>query len=152
MEAGSRGAKEGGGLSVGLNIELPHEQAPNDYLDIMLEFHYFFCRKVMFVKYAMGFILFPGGFGTLDELFEALTLVQTRRNENFGLVLFGREYWDGLTGWLRAKTLGEGYISPGDVELFSVTDDPAEAVDKILEHLRVVAELKAVRQEGLLAD
>ena len=143
MEAASRGAQDGGGLSVGLNIELPMEQKPNDYLDMMLEFHYFFCRKVMFLKYAIGFILFPGGYGTMDELFEALTLVQTGRNENFAVVLFGTEHWSGLIDWLRAEALSRGYISPADTELFHVTDDPVEAVDRILERLRVLAELTA---------
>lgn len=146
MEAANRGAKEGGGTSVGLNIELPYEQKPNEYLDILLEFHYFFCRKVMFLKYAIGFILFPGGYGTMDELFEALTLIQTGRTENFGLVLFGSEYWNGLIGWLRKELAGRGYISLGDTELFHVTDDHEDAVDRILGHLRVVAGLKAVQQ------
>jgi len=148
MEAANRGAKEGGGTSVGLNIELPFEQVPNDYLDIMLEFHYFFCRKVMFLKYSVGFILFPGGFGTMDELFEALTLIQTGRNPNFGLVLYGSEHWQGLIDWLRHNVLGRGYISPQDLELPRVTDDPAEAVNVVLEQLRVVAELTAGRKTG----
>ena len=146
MEAANRGAREGGGTSVGLNIELPFEQRPNDYLDIMVEFHYFFCRKVMFLKYSVGFILFPGGYGTMDELFEALTLIQTGRNENFGLVLVGSDYWEGLLGWLREKMLGRGYISPEDIDLPNVTDDPQEAVDLILEQLRVVAELTAAQK------
>ena len=148
MEAANRGAREGGGTSVGLNIELPFEQKPNEYLDILLEFHYFFCRKVMFLKYAVGFILFPGGYGTMDELFESLTLIQTDRNENFGLVLFGSEYWRGLVDWLKGELVRRGYISSGDVELFHVTDDRQDAVDKVLEHLRVIAALKAVQQSG----
>jgi len=145
MEAANRGAKEGGGLSVGLNIELPFEQVPNDYLDVLLEFHYFFCRKVMFLKYSVGFILFPGGYGTMDELFEALTLIQTGRNPNFGLVLFGSEHWKGLLDWLRAHPLARGYVAPEDLELARLTDDPAEAVDTILEQLRAVAKLSAAQ-------
>lgn len=146
MEAANRGAQEGGGTSVGLNIELPFEQKPNDYLDMMMEFHYFFCRKVMFLKYSIGFILFPGGFGTMDELFEALTLIQTRRNENFGLVMVGGEYWQGLLDWARDQLLGRGYISPEDIDIPNVTDDPAEAVRMVLDQLRVVAELRASRR------
>ena len=146
MEAANRGAKEGGGKSVGLNIELPFEQKPNDYLDLLIEFHYFFCRKVMFLKYSVGFILFPGGYGTMDELFEALTLIQTGRNENFGLVLFGSEYWKGLIDWLREKMLARKYIAPRDLALCRVTDDPNEAVDVILERLKIVAELTAAHK------
>ncbi len=147
MEAGNRGAREAGGLSIGLNIELPHEQRPNDYLDQMIEFHYFFVRKVMFLKYSVGFILFPGGFGTMDELFEALTLVQTERNLNFGVVLFGREYWDSLLGWLKETMLARGYIAASDLDILRVTDDPDEAVDHILEQLHAVARLQAARRE-----
>jgi len=146
MEAANRGAKEGGGQSVGLNIELPFEQKPNDYIDLMIEFHYFFCRKVMFLKYSVGFILFPGGFGTMDELFESLTLIQTGRNENFGLVLFGSEYWKGLLDWVKSTMLGRGYIAHNDPDLCFVTDDTGEAVDVILDQLRVVAELKAAQK------
>ncbi|MFW6457606.1 MAG: TIGR00730 family Rossman fold protein [Planctomycetota bacterium] len=143
MKAANQGAQEGGGESVGLNIELPYEQRPNEYLDTLLEFHYFFCRKVMFLKYSVGFILFPGGFGTLDELFEALTLIQTGRNENFGFVLYGSDYWGGLTDWIHDRALARGYISEEDEALCQVTDDAAEAVDIVLEQLRVVAELTA---------
>jgi uncharacterized protein (TIGR00730 family) len=143
MEAGNRGAREAGGLSIGLNIELPHEQKPNDYLDQMVEFHYFFVRKVMFLKYSVGFILFPGGFGTMDELFEALTLVQTERNLNFGVVLFGAEYWDRLLGWLKEVMFARGYIAGSDLDILRVTDDPEEAVDHILERLHAVARLQA---------
>lgn len=146
MEAANKGAQQGGGESVGLNIELPFEQRPNQYLDTLLEFHYFFCRKVMFVKYSVGFILFPGGFGTMDELFEALTLIQTERNENFGCVLYGSEYWSGLTDWITEKMLGRGYISNEDDALLKVTDDASEAVDIILEQLRRVAELTGNRE------
>ncbi len=148
MEAANRGAKEGGGTSVGLNIQLPSEQVPNDYLDVMMEFHYFFCRKMMFLKYSIGFIMFPGGFGTMDELFEALTLIQSRRSANFALVLYGRDYWKGLLEWLRDRLLGRGYISPEDLELPHITDDPGEAVDIILEQLRTVAELAAAHKAG----
>lgn len=141
MEAANKGAREGDGESVGLNIELPYEQEPNEYIDTLLEFHYFFCRKVMFVKYSVGFILFPGGFGTMDELFEALTLMQTGRNENFGCVLYGSDYWRGLTDWLNDKMLKRGYISDEDDSLVQVTDEPDEAVNIVLEQLRHVAEL-----------
>ncbi len=140
MEAGNRGAREGGGVSVGLNIELPFEQEPNDYLDQMLEFHYFFVRKVMFFKYSIGFILFPGGFGTMDEMFESLTLCQTRRSENFGVVLFGSQYWGGLLEWMEGTMLGRGYISPEDTGLFKLTDRPEEALEHIRQRLHAVAQ------------
>ncbi|MFP4028013.1 MAG: TIGR00730 family Rossman fold protein [Candidatus Brocadiia bacterium] len=143
MEAANRGAKEGGGTSVGLNIEIPSEQKPNDYLDLMLEFHYFFCRKVMFVKYSIGFIMFPGGYGTMDELFESLTLIQTERNENFGVVLLGSDYWGEMLNWMQDKMLARGYISEDNYEIPHVTDEPEEAVEIILEQLKVVAELTA---------
>jgi uncharacterized protein (TIGR00730 family) len=133
MEAANRGAQEGGGLSVGFNIELPHEQVSNPYLDMSLTFRHFYVRKTMFVKPAEGFVIFPGGFGTLDELFEALTLIQTGKVWNFPVVLYGAEYWDGLLVWLRERLLAEGMISPEDVELLRVTDDPAEAVEVIVE-------------------
>jgi len=146
MEAGNRGAREGGGLSIGLNIELPNEQKPNAYLDQMVEFHYFFVRKVMFLKYSIGFVLFPGGYGTMDELFEALTLVQTGRNLNFGVVLFGLEYWDKLLSWVKEVMLSRGYISPADLDILKLTDDPEEAVDHILQRLHLVAQLQAARK------
>ncbi len=142
MEAANRGAKEGGGKSVGLNIELPFEQKPNRYLDIMLEFHYFFCRKVMFLKNSIGFIMFPGGFGTMDELFESLTLIQTMRNENFGLVLYGSRFWNGLIDWIKDPMLARGYISPEDMDLLKVTDSEDEAVEIILERLRRLADTR----------
>ncbi len=148
MEAANRGAKEAGGKSVGLNIELPFEQVPNRYLDIMIEFHYFFCRKVMFLKHSIGFIMFPGGFGTMDELFESLTLIQTMRNENFGLVLYGSEYWNDLLRWIRDPMLARGYISPGDMELIKVTDSAEEAVDIILERLGQLAELRGKEENS----
>ncbi|MCD6415886.1 MAG: TIGR00730 family Rossman fold protein, partial [Planctomycetes bacterium] len=134
-----RGAVEGGGESIGLNIELPHEQKPNEFLSQMLEFHYFFVRKVMFLKYSIGFILFPGGFGTMDELFESLTLVQTERNPHFGVVLFGSSHWRPLVDWIERTMLARGYISPRDMDIFQVADSPGEAVDFIIERLHQVA-------------
>ena len=136
MEAANRGAREGGGLSVGFNIELPHEQLDNDYLDIAVTFRHFYARKVMFVKPAEGFVIFPGGFGTLDELFEALTLIQTGKVSNFPVVLFDSGYWGGLVEWLRERVLAEGMISPEDVALLVVTDDPAEAVETVVSSYR----------------
>ena len=133
MEAANRGAKEGGGLSVGFNIELPHEQEPNHYLDIEYTFAHFYARKVCFVKPSEGFIIFPGGFGTLDELFESLTLIQTGKVLNFPVVLFGSDHWTELLGWMRDKPLRAGMISPDDVELLHLTDDPEEAVELIVE-------------------
>jgi len=128
MEAANRGAKEAGARSVGLNIELPFEQGPNGFQDITLTFHFFFARKVMFVRYAGAFVVFPGGFGTLDELFEALLLIQTRKIRSFPVVLVGREWWTGLLDWLRERLLTDGMISPEDVDLVTVTDDPDEVV------------------------
>src|SRR5207302_5513507 len=133
MEGANRGAKEGGGLSVGFNIELPHEQYENPYLDIELTFHHFYARKTMFVKAAEGFVIFPGGFGTLDELFESLTLIQTGKVLHFPVVLFGSDYWQGMLDWLRERTLPEGLISPEDVDLLHVTDSPAEAVAQVVD-------------------
>ena len=128
MEAGNRGAHFADGTSVGLGIELPHEQGMNDFIDIGVNFRYFFARKMMFLKYSQGFITMPGGFGTLDELFEALTLIQTGKVTHFPVVLFGSRYWSPLVAWIR-DTLEEGrFISPGDSDLFVVTDDPEEAV------------------------
>ena len=131
MEAGNRGAVEGDGLSVGLGIELPFEQGINDYVDLGLNFRYFFVRKTMFVKYARGFIVLPGGFGTLDELFEALTLVQTQKVTSFPIVLFGSDYWSGLLSWLRTSVVGGGKASLADLDLLHVTDSPEEAVELI---------------------
>ena len=128
MEAANRGAREGGGLSVGLNIELPFEQALNPYVDIAIDFRYFFVRKVMLVKYAHAFVMVPGGLGTLDELAEAATLIQTGKIHHFPLVLFGSEYWGGLVDWLRDSVLAAGNVSPRDMDLLQVTDDPAEVV------------------------
>ncbi len=132
MEAANRGAFECGGASVGLNIMLPHEQDPNPYQNVELMFRYFFVRKVMFVKYATGFIIFPGGFGTMDELFESLTLIQTLKIDPFPVVLVGRDYWGGLLDWIRNTMLHEyGNISPEDLELFMLTDSVEEAVEYV---------------------
>jgi uncharacterized protein (TIGR00730 family) len=128
MEAGNRGAVEGGGTSVGLGIELPFEQGLNEYVDLGVNFRYFFARKTMFMKYAQGFIVLPGGFGTMDELFEALTLVQTRKVTSFPIVLLGTEYWTGLVDWLRSTVIAGGKASEADLALFTVTDSPIEAV------------------------
>ena len=128
MEAANRGAKEGGGLSVGFNIVLPHEQGSNPYLDVSLTFAHFYVRKTMFVKAAEGFVIFPGGFGTLDELFEALTLIQTGKILDFPVVLFDSEYWRGMLEWTQETLLAGGMISPEDWEQLHVTDDPEDAV------------------------
>jgi uncharacterized protein (TIGR00730 family) len=133
MEAANRGAKEAGGLSVGFNIELPHEQGSNPYLDISYTFKHFYARKVCFVKPAEGFVIFPGGFGTLDELFEALTLIQTGKAQNFPVVLVDSDYWGGLLDWVRGELLADGMISPEDLDLLHVTDDLGHAVDVVLE-------------------
>jgi uncharacterized protein (TIGR00730 family) len=132
MEAANRGARDAGALSIGLNIELPFEQGPNPYCDIALEFHYFFTRKIMFVRYASGFVVFPGGFGTLDETFEALTLIQTGKIRHFPVVLVGTDYWAGLIDWIRERLVAEGKVSPQDVDLLSVTDDPLEVRDRLM--------------------
>jgi uncharacterized protein (TIGR00730 family) len=132
MEAANKGAFEAGGLSVGCNIELPFEQRPNAFQTRSLTFRYFFVRKMMFVKYSLGFIIFPGGFGTLDELFEALTLIQTRKIRNFPIVLFGSAYWTGLLDWIREVALKEGKVSPQDLELFKITDSPSEVVQIVI--------------------
>jgi len=129
MEAANRGAKDAGALSVGLNIELPFEQGGNPYCDVALEFHYFFARKIMFVRYASGFVVFPGGFGTMDELWEALTLIQTGKITEFPVVLVGTGYWRGLVDWVGERMLAEGNIAPDDVALVTLTDDPAEVRD-----------------------
>jgi uncharacterized protein (TIGR00730 family) len=135
MEAGNKGAMEAGGYSVGLNIELPFEQSFNPYIDKnhLMEFDYFFVRKVMFVKYAQGFVVMPGGLGTMDELFESLTLIQTYKIDRFPIVLVGTDYWGGLLDWMRNTMLGHGYISPEDMDLFKLVDTPDEAVAYINE-------------------
>jgi hypothetical protein len=132
MEAANRGAQEAGGLSVGFNIQLPHEQRPNPYIDLGYTFGHFYSRKVMLVKSAEGFVMFPGGFGTFDELFEALTLIQTGKVLNFPVVLVGSDYWRGLIDWLHAQTLARGMISPIDQQLLFLTDEPQEAVDMVV--------------------
>src|SRR6266699_4109087 len=132
MEAANRGAFEAGGLSIGCNIELPFEQSSNPYLTRGLKFKYFFVRKMMFVKYSLGFIIFPGGFGTLDELFEALTLIQTKKISNFPVVLFGTAYWQGLLDWIRDYAMKQGKVSETDLHLLHVTDSPAEVVEIII--------------------
>jgi uncharacterized protein (TIGR00730 family) len=128
MEAANRGAKEAGVTSVGLNIDLPFEQGANAYQDIELRFHYFFTRKVMFVRYASAFVVFPGGFGTLDELFEALVLIQTDKIRHFPVILVGKRYWAGLTDWIRERLVADGMIAPSDADLLTVTDDPDDVV------------------------
>ena len=144
MEAANRGCQEGGGFSVGFNIELPHEQGANPYLDLSLTFQHFYVRKTMFVKPAEGFVIFPGGFGTLDELFEALTLIQTGKVLDFPVVLFGSDYWRGLLGWIQERLLAEGMISAEDEELLVLTDEPAEAVSIVVScYERRCAELPA---------
>jgi uncharacterized protein (TIGR00730 family) len=132
MEAANRGAFEAGGPSIGCNIELPFEQNSNPYLTKGLKFKYFFVRKMMFVKYSLGFIIFPGGFGTLDELFEALTLIQTKKIRNFPVVLFGSAYWGGLLGWIRDFAMKEGKVTEQDLQLLHLTDSPAEVVQIIV--------------------
>jgi uncharacterized protein (TIGR00730 family) len=128
MEAANRGAREAGAKSVGLNIELPFEQGPNPYADIALQFHYFFARKVMFVRYASAFVVFPGGFGTLDELFEALVLIQTDKIRHFPVILVREAFWAGMTEWLRERLAAEAMIAPGDLDLLTTTDNPDEIV------------------------
>ena len=132
MEAANKGAREGNGNSVGCNIELPFEQGANPYVDTLINFRYFFVRKTMFIKYSVAFIIFPGGFGTLDELFEALTLIQTGKIYQFPVILFGRRYWAGLVRWLQTRMVTERKISPGDLDLMLLTDDPREAADAVI--------------------
>jgi uncharacterized protein (TIGR00730 family) len=152
MEAANRGAREAGTLSVGLNIELPHEQYVNPHVDRELDFRYFFVRKTMFVKYSSAFIVFPGGFGTLDELFESLTLIQTEKIEHFVVVLMSTEYWGGLLEWLRERVLGEEKIAAADLDLVHLTDDPQEAVRVIVDAERHsgrrTSETTAIDKEG----
>ncbi len=136
MEAANRGAQEAGGLSVGFNIELPNEQAPNDYLDVSLTFRHFYARKTMFVKAAEAFVVFPGGFGTLDELFESLTLIQTGKVEHFPVVLFGRAHWMGLLAWIDGRVRSEGLIRPDDLDLLTIADSAEEAVRWVVDCYR----------------
>jgi uncharacterized protein (TIGR00730 family) len=132
MEAANKGARQGGGRSIGCNIELPFEQRPNRYIDTLLQFRYFMVRKTMFIKYSAAFVIFPGGFGTLDELFDALTLIQTGKIYQFPVILFGLPYWKGLLRWLRSPVCREGKITPGDLDLLLLTEDPAEAVKAVV--------------------
>jgi uncharacterized protein (TIGR00730 family) len=134
MEAANRGAFGEAGVSVGLNIDLPKEQMANEYQDISLDFRYFFVRKFLFVKHAVGFVIFPGGYGTMDELFEALTLVQTGKVDPFPIVLVGVKYWSGLIDWLQQTMLAEGCVTQGDMKLFHLVDTPEEAADIVLKH------------------
>lgn len=131
MEAACKGALEVGGKTVGLNIELPEEQKSNPYTTISLHFHYFFVRKVMLVKYATAFVLLPGGFGTMDELFETITLIQTHKIRPFPVILVGSHYWSGMLDWLRQQAVARGYLTPADVDRLRITDDPAEVVEVI---------------------
>lgn len=144
MEAANRGAAEAKGKSVGLNIELPFEQKGNRFTNIPINFHYFFSRKVCFVKYSIAFVFMPGGFGTLDEFFEVLTLVQTHRISRFPLILFGKEYWNGLLKWIKATLEKQNLISPGDMDLLTLTDDPEEAIEVIIDYLRRVGPPESV--------
>lgn len=135
MEAANRGCQQSDSLSVGLNIELPHEQHPNNYQDLTLSFRYFFVRKLLFVKYALAYVIFPGGFGTMDELFESLTLIQTKKINNFPVVLYGKSYWQGLIDWMNATMLEQGFIEEKDLQIFHLVDDPDQAVRIISEHV-----------------
>lgn len=137
MEAANKGASEGGGKSVGMNIRLPFEQKPNPYANVHIDYKYFFIRKVIFVKYAVAYVILPGGFGTIDELFEALTLIQTKRIKSFPVILMGSEYWRGLIDWLKNTMLKEGKILPADLELIQVIDNPEEAVKHIKKYIIV---------------
>jgi uncharacterized protein (TIGR00730 family) len=150
MEAANKGARLGGGRSIGCNIELPFEQGANPYVDTLVNFRYFFVRKTMFIKYSVAFVIFPGGFGTLDELFEALTLIQTGKIYRFPVILFGRYYWAGLLRWLQARVLSEGKISEGDLDLMLVTDDPAEAVQAILSAYRSLGKTAGEQIEDMV--
>jgi uncharacterized protein (TIGR00730 family) len=149
MEAANKGAAEAGGESIGLNIFLPHEQLANPYQTTSLDFRYFFCRKVMFVKYAVGVICFPGGFGTMDEFFESMTLIQTEKTARYPVILMGTDFWAPLVDWIRKYQLGDpAYISPEDLDLFQLTDDPVEAVQQIANHYEeTVKNLAALEAE-----
>jgi uncharacterized protein (TIGR00730 family) len=131
MEAGNRGARDAGALSIGLSIDLPFETGVNEFVDLEVDFHFFFARKVMFVRYASGFVVYPGGYGTADELFEALTLIQTDKIRHFPVILYGRDYWEPMVGWLRGRVLGEGKISEHDLELFQICDSHDEVLEII---------------------
>ncbi len=148
MAAANRGARDGGGVSVGLGIDLPHEQGINESVDLAIDFRYFFVRKTMFVKYAQAFVIFPGGFGTLDELFEAVTLAQTGKIEQFPTILFGTAYWGGLLEWLRAAVAAERKIDPADLDLLRVSDDVDEVVKVILTAARAEMAEHAQRERA----
>ncbi|MFO7860689.1 MAG: TIGR00730 family Rossman fold protein [Desulfosalsimonas sp.] len=137
MEAANKGAADKGGESVGLNIKLPREQVPNEFANIQVEFKYFFVRKVMFVKYASAYVIMPGGFGTLDELFEAVTLIQTDRIVPLPVILFGRDYWSGLLEWIKQQLLSHQTISSGDLDIIHLTDDPAEVLEIVRQFAQV---------------
>ncbi len=147
MEAGNRGAFRARGVSVGLNIELPFEQVPNRYITNLINFHYFFCRKVMFVKYAKAFVIFPGGFGTMDELFESLTLIQTRRNERFPVIVAGSKYWKGLIDWMRSSMLKEKCVHEKDFDIFHVVDTPEEIITIIKEFYNKGTGIRKVKKK-----
>ena len=142
MEGANKGAKKGKAHSVGLNIEIPSEQVPNQYQDISLSFRYFFIRKLMFIKYAIAYIIFPGGFGTMDELFEALTLAQTKRIKSFPIILYGSEYWKGLIDWMKTTLVENGTIDRADFALFSIVDKPEDIRFLINEHFRVFGDIR----------
>jgi hypothetical protein len=148
MEAANRGAKEAGGKSIGCNIVLPHEQRANPYVDRFIEFRYFFVRKVMLVKYSYGFVILPGGFGTLDELFEVATLVQTRKVENFPIILMGSDFWEPLLEFFRRRLVAGGTISPTDINLISVTDSPQEARDILRKGIEASADRARAKPKG----
>lgn len=151
MEAANRGAQEVGALSIGLRIDLPFEESHNSYVDLGLDFRYFFVRKICFVRYATGFVIFPGGFGTLDELFEALTLIQTKKVSNFPVILVGTRYWAGLMDWMTAQLLDEGKISPEDIDLLTICDDPDEIAATLESaHARHIRELQKPRAADAL--
>jgi uncharacterized protein (TIGR00730 family) len=151
MEAANRGAREGHGRSVGCNIELPFEQGANPYVDTLINFRYFFVRKTMFIKYSDAFVIFPGGYGTLDELFEALTLIQTGKIYRFPVILFGRRYWAGLVRWLHTRVMLERKISPGDLDLMLLTDDPAEAAAAVVAAHSTAFPERGIRDDGAQA-
>jgi len=152
MEAANKGAREAGGRSIGCNIELPFEQRPNPYVDTLIDFRYFFARKTMFVKYASAFLIFPGGFGTLDELFEALVLIQTGKLYHFPVILFGKRYWGGLFEWLRARVLQEGKIRKDDLDLMLLTDDPAQATELVIRACEMQTRTAARRAKLAVAE
>jgi len=146
MEAGNKGVYQAKGNSIGLNIDLPFEQTPNRYITTLIKFHYFFCRKVMFVKYAKAFVIFPGGYGTMDELFESLTLIQTHRIDRFPIILFGSDYWGGLVEWLRNKVLKDNKIDSEDLDIFKVVDTPEDVLKSIKQFYRTKKKCSKTRK------